>query len=151
MPIGVFVTAADRLRCGGMAALLALAGGVGHGLDLSFETVIEQVGGCRLDMARYRGLWAREDAVLISLPSGGAIRGIIVAQFYMAPGRNGSEGDYGVVFAAPLAQVASTLPDLAGQVHLDGRQRRLVPLVDETGNPRHRNQTLLVCKGGAGI
>lgn len=119
--------------------------------DLSFETVMERVSGCELDITRYRNLWARDDALIINLPAGGAIKGILVSQFYMAPGRNGSEGDYGVVLNAPMAQVAITFPDLAGKMTLNGRQRLLVSLFGETGNPRHRSQTLLVCRGGAGV
>lgn len=120
-------------------------------MELSFDTVLAGVSGCQLDLTRYRGLWARQDALLLNLPAGGAVRGIIISQFYMAPGRNGSEGDYGIVLNAPLAQVVATLPDLAGPATLNGRQRRLQPLRDATGDPRHRAQTLLVCRGGADI
>lgn len=133
------------------ATWLAMCGGTAAAADLSFETVLAAVSGCQLDMAHYRGLWTREEALLLSLPAGGAVRGIVISQFYMAPGRNGSEGDYGVVLNAPLAQVIARLPDLASPAAINGRQRRLLPLADATGDPRHRGQTLLVCRGGADI
>lgn len=139
------------LALGLAAGMLGLGGSGACGADLQFDTVMAQVRGCLVDISRYRGLWTREDAVLLNLPAGGAIGGILISQFYMAPGRNGSEGDYGVVLNAPITQVANQFPELAGAVMLNGRQRRLVSLATETGNPRNRSQTLLVCRGGAGI
>lgn len=140
----------DRLHRFVLAGFMAAICAGAHGDEsLRFDTVLEQVAGCSLDISRYRGLWVREDALIINLPAGGAIQGIVVSQFYMAPGRNGSEGDYGIVLNAPVAQVASKLPDLAAPMTLNARQRRLVSLASETGQIGRGGQSLLVCRGGA--
>ena len=133
-----------------LGALLG-AGRDGLAEDLSLERALEQVNGCQLDLSRYRALWPRQDALLLNLPAGGALNGIVISQFYLAPGRNGGEGDYGLVLNAPVAQVAGAFPELAANVTVNGRQRRLVNLALETGNPRNRSQTLLVCRAGAEI
>ncbi len=119
--------------------------------DLRFETVVEKVSACDIDIDRYRGMWSREDAILLRLPSSGTISGILVTQFYWAPGRNGSFGNYGVVFNAPIAQVLSNFPQFAAPALVNGFERHLVPLAKETGNPRNKSQTLLVCRGGTSV
>ncbi len=118
---------------------------------LRFEDVVESVSTCQIDISLYRPLLTSSEAILINLPSSGALSGILVTQFYFAPGRNGKHDDYGVVFNAPFSQVASTFPDLAGSVILNARERDLVPLARETGNPRNKSQTLLICRGGVSI
>ena len=123
-----------------------------HAADvLHFETVVESVSACRIDISLYRPLLTSSDAILINLPSSGALSGILVTQFYFSPGRNGKQDDYGVVFNAPFSQVASTFPEIAASAMLNGRERELVPLARETGNPRNKSQTLLVCRGGVAI
>ena len=119
--------------------------------ELGFQAVLEQVSACNIEIERYKEMWVREDAVLINLPASGAINGILLTQFYMAPGRNGAVGDYGVVFNAPVAQVSSTFPQYIAHAMINGRERQLVSLFKETGNPRNRSQTLLVCRGGTSI
>ncbi|MFN0316160.1 MAG: hypothetical protein ACKVQA_14115 [Burkholderiales bacterium] len=118
---------------------------------LSFETVVESVRTCQIDTRLYQAFLARSDAILINLPSSGALSGILVTQFYFAPGRNGKHDDYGVVFNAPLPHVASALPELAAQVILGTHERELVSLARETGNPRNNSQTLLICRGGVAL
>ncbi len=119
--------------------------------ELRFETVVERVSTCQIDISLYRPLLTGSDAILINLPSSGALSGILVTQFYFAPGRNGKHDDYGVVFNAPFSQVASTFPEIAANVILNGRERELVPLARETGNSRNKSQTLLICRGGVSL
>ena len=142
--------AIDSARVLVLSALL-VAGPVWCAGDLSFEQALDQVKGCELDTTRYRALWPRQDALLLSLPAGGAINGILLNQFYLAPGRNGGEGDYGIVLNAPLAQVVTSFPELAASTMVNGRRRQLVNLALETGNPRHLSLSLLVCRAGADI
>jgi hypothetical protein len=115
--------------------------------DLRFDQVLDQVSKCEIDIERYARLWVREDAILINLPNSGAINGILVTQFYVVPGRAGGPADYGIVLNAPVAQVQSSFPELDGVIVINGRKRQLLPLVRETGNPRNRGQTLLICRG----
>ena len=140
---------AARLIC--LMTLPALSAPLSAREELGFQAVLEQVSACNIELGRYKQMWVREDAVLINLPASGAINGILVTQFYIAPGRNGAVGDYGVVFNAPVAQVISTFPEFAGNAMMNGRERQLVSLFRETGNPRNRSQTLLVCRGGTSI
>ena len=120
-----------------------------HADQLGFEAVMTTVGACDLDPEQYRGLWPRHDAVLINLPSSGTVKGILLTQFYWAPGRDGRIGNYGVVFNAPIEQVAGVFPQFVGASMVNGFDRHLVPLSAETHNPRNRSQTLLICRGGA--
>ncbi|MSQ58126.1 MAG: hypothetical protein EXR36_00320 [Betaproteobacteria bacterium] len=139
---------------GVMRSLMALALQCSHAVGataLSFETVLERVRACQIDTALYRPFLAHPGAILINLPSSGALSGILVTQFYFAPGRNGKHDDYGVVFNAPLAHVASTLPEFAAQAIVNAHERELVPLARETGNPRDKSQTLLICRGGTAV
>lgn len=120
-----------------------------YAAELGFEAVIATVGACDLDPEQYQGMWSRHDALLINLPSSGTVNGILLTQFYWAPGRDGRVGNYGVVFNAPIEQVAAAFPQYVGASMVNGFDRHLVPLTTETHNPRNRSQTLLVCRGGA--
>jgi hypothetical protein len=128
--------------------LLSTTGSVGHAVELDFERIWDSVRTCQIDTDRYRALWTRGDAMLIALPSSKAMSGVLVTQFYLAPGRNGKLDDYGIVFNAPFAHVSSTFPEYLTTVVLNGRERNMVPLARETGDPRNKSQTLLVCRGG---
>jgi hypothetical protein len=139
-------------RCIGFLLALALLCRSAIGADApSFETFVESVRTCRIDTRLYRSYLERADAILLNLPSSGALSGILVTQFYFAPGRNGKHDDYGVVFNAPLPHVASALPQIAAQVILGTHERELVSLARETGNPRNNSQALLICRGGVDI
>lgn len=118
-----------------------------------FEQVFARVVACSLDPARY-GLagWVagRADAVVIALPASGAIRGLLVNEFYFAPGRYGGE-QYGLVINAPLDAVANAFPELAGRQTVNGYLRRLSRLSDETGERGARRKTLLSCTAGTEV
>jgi hypothetical protein len=53
---------------------------------------------CRLDMARYHGETLVEpfsEGVVIALPAGGAVRGLVITAFYFSPGRAGGLSSMG--------------------------------------------------------
>jgi hypothetical protein len=118
----------------------------------SFEDFFRGVSGCSFEMGRYRGIVATtSQGVLIALPSGGAIRGVLVNAFYFAPGRGGNADAYGLVFNAPIEAVARTFPEFTGRHVVNGHLRKLLRLSDETGEDSGRAKTLLMCVGGAAI
>ena len=137
-----------------VAALAAALGGsavAARGELPSFDDFYQGVSECRLDMTRYSADTLVEpfsDGLIISLPTAGAVRGLLITAFYFAPGRAGSADQYGLVFNAPIDAVASTFPEFASKHTVNGYLRRLARLSDETGDDKAVRQTLLVCKGG---
>ena len=118
----------------------------------SFDDFFTGVSECRLDMTRYGDVVERhQDAVLISLPTAGAVRGILVEAFYLAPGTAGSPDRYGLLFNGPLDVVARAFPEFAGRHTVNGHLRRLASLAEETGGNRAQRKTVLVCTPGTSI
>jgi hypothetical protein len=118
-----------------------------------FDDVFKTVASCALDIARYDlGARLREqaDAVILSLPNSGSVRGVLVTGFFFSPGRGVAE-KYGLVFNAPLEVVSSAFPELAGRQVVNGRLRALTSLSDETAQVQAGRRTLLVCVAGAEI
>ena len=119
----------------------------------SWRYFFQRVVGCSLDPARYDlagRLAGRADAVVLALPTSGAVRGLLVNAFYFAPGRHGGD-QYGLVINAPLDVVAKAFPELAGRQTVNGYLRRLVRLSDETGGMGARRKTLLSCTAGTEV
>jgi hypothetical protein len=115
----------------------------------SFDDFFTGVSECRLDMTRYGGVVEhRQDGVLISLPAAGAVRGILVEGFYLAPGGADTPGRYGLLFNGPVDMVAQAFPEFAGRHTVNGHLRRLASLAEETGGNGARRKTLLVCIPG---
>ncbi len=118
----------------------------------TFEDFFRGVSGCSLEMARYRAMVrATDEGILIALPAGGAVRGLLVTSFYFSPGRGGHGDGYGLLFNAPLEAVARTFPELAGKHTVNGYLRQLLRLSDETGEDSGRRQTLLMCTEGTAV
>jgi len=118
----------------------------------TFEDFFRGVSGCSLEMARYRGMvHAADDGVLISLPAGGAVKGLLVTAFYFSPGHGGNGDGYGLVFNAPIEAVAHSFPEFAGKHTVNGHLRQLLRLSDETGQNSGRRKTLLMCTDGTAI
>jgi hypothetical protein len=118
-----------------------------------FDDFFKRVAGCALDIAQYDldvGLRGQADAVILSLPTSGSVRGVLVTGFFFSPSR-GLADRYGLVFNAPLDVVAGAFPELAGRRVVNGHLRGLTRLSDETGELRARRRTLLVCVAGTEI
>jgi hypothetical protein len=116
----------------------------------TFDDLYRGVSECRFDLSRYIDVPMSPDAeaVLISLPTGGAMRGLLINTFYFAPARAGKGENYGLVFNAPLEAVIDAFPELAGRETVNGYLRRLSRLSDATGDRSAGRRTLLVCSGG---
>jgi hypothetical protein len=71
---------------------------------LTFDDLYRGVSECRFDLSRYTDvpMSSGAEAVLISLPTGGAMRGLLINTFYFAPAKAGKGENYGLVFNAPL-------------------------------------------------
>jgi hypothetical protein len=119
----------------------------------SFDQFYAGVSECRLDLSAYANLPMEpySEAVLISLPTAGAVRGLIINTFYFSPGREGKAEAYGLVFNAPLSVVAKAFPELASRETVNGHLRRLLRLSDETNDRKATRQTLLLCNSGTPI
>jgi hypothetical protein len=118
----------------------------------SFEDFFRGVSGCSLEMARYRAMVdPADDGILISLPAGGAVKGLLITAFYFSPGHGGNGDGYGLVFNAPIEAVARSFPELAGKHTVNGRLRQLLRLSDETGESSGRRKTLLICTDGTAV
>src|SRR5215468_8225112 len=116
----------------------------------SFEEFYTGVSECRFDFSRYADVPMEPyaDAVLISLPTAGAVRGFIISTFYFSPARDAKAEGYGLVFNAPLDAVANAFPELAARETVNGHLRQLVRLSDETNDRKAARQTLLLCNSG---
>jgi hypothetical protein len=118
----------------------------------TFEAFFQGVSGCSLQMDRYRVMVdAEDDGVLIALPAGGAVRGLVVTSFYFAPGRGGQGDGYGLLFNAPLEAVVRSFPEFAGKHTVNGHLRELLRLSDKTGLDSGRRKTLLMCTDGTAV
>jgi VanZ family protein len=118
----------------------------------SFEDFFQQVSECRLDLARYNALIEpMRDAVLISLPFAGAVRGFLVDSFYLsASGTDGAQ-QYGLLFNAPLDAVGKAFPEFVTRRTVNGYLRRLTSLAEQSRERGANRKTLLVCTGGTPI
>jgi hypothetical protein len=115
----------------------------------SFDDFFREVSECRLDMDRYGDLVdPGQDGILISLPSAGAVRGMLISAFYFAPGGDDGAQEYGLLINAPLEAVAKAFPEFAERHTVNGHLRRLARLSDQTGDRSARRQTLLMCVAG---
>jgi len=116
----------------------------------SFDDFFRGVSQCTLNLSQYSDVRSDTDpeAVLISLPTAGSVRGVLITTFYFSPARDGHREDYGLVFNAPIDQVAAAFPELAARETVHGYLRRLRRLSDETSGRAAERQTLLVCTGG---
>jgi hypothetical protein len=135
------------------AAMVGLAWQAARAELPEFDDFFKAVASCALDIARYdlgARLRGRADAVIVSLPNSGSVRGLLVTGFFFSPGR-GVEDKYGLVFNAPLDVVAGTFPELAGRQTVNGHLRTLTRLSDETGEADARRRTLLACSAGMEI
>jgi hypothetical protein len=118
----------------------------------TFEDFFRGVSGCSLEMARYRAMVdATNDGILISLPAGGAVKGLLITAFYFSPGHGGNGDGYGLVFNAPIEAVAHSFPEFAGKHTVNGYLRQLLRLSDETGENGGRRKTLLMCTDGTAV
>jgi len=138
----------------GLAAALLTVGERAHAELPSFEDFYQGVSECRLDMARYHGETLVEpfsEGVVIALPAGGAVRGLVITAFYFSPGRAGGAEQYGLVFNAPIDAVVSSFPDFASRQTVNGYLRQLSRLSDETGDEKDVRKTLLMCKAGTAL
>jgi hypothetical protein len=119
----------------------------------TFDEFYAGVSQCRLDLSAYADLPMDpySEAVLIALPTAGAVRGFVINTFYFSPGRDGKSEAYGLVFNAPLSAVAEAFPELATRETVNGHLRRLLRLSDETNERKAARQTLLVCNSGTPI
>jgi hypothetical protein len=140
-----------RMRIAAVGLLLLATMPV-YGELPSFDDFFRGVSGCSLEMARYRVMVdAAGDGVLIALPAGGAVRGLVVTSFYFSPGRAGQGDGYGLLFNAPLEAVARSFPEFAGKQTINGHLRQLLRLSDETGQDSGRSKTLLMCTDGTAV
>ncbi len=118
----------------------------------SFEAFFGGVSECSLQLARYRDFVdASAEGVLIALPSGRSVRGLLVSAFYFSPGRGGNGDGYGLLFNAPIEAVARSFPEFAGKHTVNGHLRQLLRLSDETGEASGRRKTLLMCTDGTAV
>jgi hypothetical protein len=116
----------------------------------SFDDLYRGVSQCSFDLSRYNDvpMDPYAEAILISLPAAGAMRGFLINTFYFAPAKAGRGENYGLVFNAPLEAVADAFPELAPRETINGHLRRLLRLSDETGDRSAGRKTLLICSGG---
>ena len=116
----------------------------------SFDDLYRGVSQCSFDLSRYNDvpMDPYAEAILISLPAAGAMRGFLINTFYFAPAKAGRGENYGLVFNAPLEAVANAFPELAPRETINGHLRRLLRLSDETGDRSAARKTLLICSGG---
>jgi hypothetical protein len=116
----------------------------------SFDEFYTGVSECRFDLSRYSDvpMDPYSEAVLISLPTAGSVRGFVITTFYFSPARDGKAEGYGLVFNAPLEVVAHAFPELAARETVNGHLRRLLRLSDETSDRKAGRQTLLLCNSG---
>jgi hypothetical protein len=116
----------------------------------SFDEFYTGVSECRFDLSRYTDvpMDPYAEAVLISLPTAGSVRGFVITTFYFSPARDGKGEGYGLVFNAPLEAVAHAFPELVARETVNGHLRRLLRLSDETSDRKSVRQTLLVCNSG---
>jgi hypothetical protein len=116
----------------------------------SFDDLYRGVSQCSFDLSRYNDvpMDPYAEAILISLPAAGAMRGFLINTFYFAPAKAGKGENYGLVFNAPLEAVANAFPELAQRETINGHLRRLLRLSDETGDRSAGRKTLLICSGG---
>src|SRR5262245_9599095 len=133
-----------------VTALAAIALSPAWAVAPSFDELYQGVSECRFDLSRYTDvpLEPYTEAVLISLPTAGAVRGFLVSAFYFAPAKGGRGENYGLVFNGPLEAVADAFPELAGRATMHGHLRRMLRLSDETGDRSAVRKTLLMCSGG---
>jgi hypothetical protein len=133
-----------------LTATLACAVAPAHGEVPSFDDLYRGVSECRFDLSRYNDvpMDPYAEAILISLPAAGAMRGFLINTFYFAPAKAGRGENYGLVFNAPLEAVANAFPELAPRETINGHLRRLLRLSDETGDRSAGRKTLLICSGG---
>lgn len=132
--------------------LLSAPAGLAQAVLPSFDDFFREVSECRLDMERYDGLVPLDrDGVLISLPSAGAVRGLLINAFYFAPG--GAEGaeQYGLLINAPLEAVTKAFPEFSARHTVNGHLRRLTRLSDQTGEQGAERKTLLMCVAGTAV
>lgn len=148
----VHVPEGKRMRIIAVLGLLLLTLSPAGAELPSFEDFFRGVSGCSLEMARYRVMVeATDDGILIALPAGGAVRGLVVTSFYFSPGRGGNGNGYGLLFNAPLEAVVRSFPEFAGKHTVNGHLRQLLRLSDETGEDSGRRKTLLMCTDGTGV
>jgi len=116
----------------------------------SFDEFYTGVSECRFDLSRYTDvpMDPYAEAVLISLPTAGSVRGFVITTFYFSPARDGKGEGYGLVFNAPLEAVAHAFPELVARETVNGHPLRLLRLSDETSDRKSVRQTLLVCNSG---
>jgi hypothetical protein len=116
----------------------------------TFDDLYRGVSQCSFDLSRYNDvpMDPYAEAILISLPVAGAMRGFLINTFYFAPAKAGRGENYGLVFNAPLEAVADAFPELAQRETINGHLRRLLRLSDETGDRSAGRKTLLICSGG---
>jgi hypothetical protein len=116
----------------------------------SFDELYRGVSACSFDLSRYTDVPMEpySEAVLISLPAAGAVRGFLISAFYFAPAKGGKGENYGLVFNGPLEAIADAFPELVSRETMNGHLRRLLRLSDETGDRSAGRKTLLMCSGG---
>jgi hypothetical protein len=133
-----------------LTASLTCAAAPAHGELPSFDDLYRGVSECSFDLSRYNDvpMDPYAEAILISLPAAGAVRGFLISTFYFSPAKAGRGENYGLVFNAPLEAVADAFPELAPRETRNGRLRRLLRLSDEIGDRSAGRQTLLICSGG---
>jgi hypothetical protein len=118
----------------------------------SFDEFFREVSVCSLDMERYDALVPlNRDGVLISLPSAGAVRGLLINAFYFARGAAQGAEQYGLLINAPLEAVTKAFPEFAARNTVNGHLRRLTRLSEQTGERGTERQTLLMCVAGTAV
>jgi len=134
-----------------ISVLLCTTAGPGHAVLPSFDDFFREVSECHLDMERYDGLVPLRRGVLITLPSAGAVRGMLISAFYFAPGAGEGAEQYGLLFNAPLEAVSRTFPEFAARHTVNGHLRQLTRLSDHTGERGAGRKTLLMCVAGTTV
>jgi hypothetical protein len=133
-----------------LAGMLSGLCAITHAETPTFDQFYEGVSECRLDFSRYANIPfdPTAEAVLISLPTAGAVRGFLITTFYFSPGGVGKAERYGLVFNGALDDIAHAFPEFVGNETINGHLRRLLRLSDASYQASDRRQTLLVCAGG---
>lgn len=134
-------------------AFMCTLSGLARAAVPSFDDFFREVSECRLNMTQYGRIvdLHRQDGVLISLPSAGAVRGLLINAFYFAPGKADGPEQYGLLINAPLEAVAKTFPEFVGRHTVNGHLRQLARLSDQTGDSKERRKTLLMCVAGTAV